>query len=163
MGRPVRQRGRGKNTEPGPPPVSIEGQATIGHKTVARYVEALVIIWDRQQRTEGNNAPHPRDGAVKNIIDNANRTKAKPARGHFADKLVGASVEALTSPELLVRMADYGFERNNSEGLRNRAMMLLSHYGMLRSGNLCALCCQTASQRKWQRKDLPHVTLCFSS
>lgn len=36
----------------------------------------------------------------------------------------------------LISIGKYGYERNSSEGLRDGAMYLLSHYGMLRGHNV---------------------------
>lgn len=104
-----------------------------------RYIEALVRLWMRQAQSEGNTAAHPREGPVSTIIDTVKRSKAIHDRQNHTDKLVGSYVDGLTSPELIAQMADHGFQRNNPEGLRDRSMILLSHYGMLRSGNLCNL------------------------
>lgn len=142
VGRTVQKEG-GKGQKAGhpigPPQPALEGQRTIGHKSLTRYVECLVRLWDQQQHSEDNPYPHPRDGPITNVIDTVKRNTLTQRRENFADKLVGTYVDGLTNMDLQQAMGDYGFQRNNPEGLRDRAMVLLSHYGMLRSGNLCSL------------------------
>lgn len=134
VSRPVRQRGGGKVANDGrePPPELQPGDRVIGAKSILRYVEALSRLWDRQQRSSPKNeAGHPRDGPITAIIDTAKRSTAQKRRDNYDDKLVGTYVDGLTSPHLLRNMAVHGLLRNTPEGLRDRAMVLLSHYGML--------------------------------
>lgn len=114
VGRAVRARGKTKpqavgNTQaPIEPGVPQPATRTIGHKSLMRYVEALVRLWNKQGQSQGNTAPHPREGPVSTIIDTVKRTKAISDRENYADKLVGTYVDGLANPELIARMADHG-------------------------------------------------------
>jgi len=144
---------RGKKKQPGTSEeaaetVMAEVVETVGKSTIEMYASALCDRWLDQSRRGVNGHANPRTGALADILETARRTTQQKNREEFKDRGRGkyfslnvaySTLNVLTDTHLdgyhkateLACISMDGLERNSPEGLRDSALCLMLHHGML--------------------------------
>ena len=104
----------------------VNGEA-LGLSSIKVYIAALVDLWSQQHLSGANDHPHPRAGRVTALLRTLEQAQSHSPRRSKATLLAGIA----HLPDV-VKLANDGLERNSSEGVRDRLMVLLSHSALVR-------------------------------
>ena len=126
-----------KNTVEEPEDDNVE-RGIVGTSLVESYINALVDLWSQQVNNRSNCHPHPRysSAALRQLVDNVDKEKAKRRKQNYEDKAKMTLVDGYTNSAQLKSVLQYF--RNNSKaflGLSDSTIFLLSHALTLRGGN----------------------------
>ena len=81
-------------------------------------------------------ANHPRIQAVKNLLKNARKKETRKRHDNFEDRGAGTMFDGYSTIAELIQLTDYFLRQDSTEHYRNAAMLLTSHYTLMRGENV---------------------------
>lgn len=122
-------------------------KVTVGISTVLNAITAVKDIWRKQVADNMNSYPDPRGDRVKALVKYVRECEHIRNVTQHADRARGTQSDGYTSIQEMALISDSFLAKDSSSvALRNRAMFLIQHYGVLRG--------QTA--RQFEFADLQH-------
>jgi hypothetical protein len=109
---------------------------TISDRTVCAYVAAVVDLYRQQVANGVNNHPHPRDSDIKAMLETLRINSYKHKRNQNIDRGIGTMLDGYVSLEQFKGISKHFFNKNGGVDVRNRAMFLVSHFGLMRGDNI---------------------------
>jgi hypothetical protein len=109
----------------------------VGIQTFKNAVSAVVDLWTKQRNLRINDHKSPRGPLVKKYLEHIKKREFQKSRDEFKDRGVGTLADGYSTHEEFSRLACSFFDESYQAdvGLRFRAMLLMSHYGLLRGQN----------------------------
>ncbi|GHJ85856.1 hypothetical protein NliqN6_2258 [Naganishia liquefaciens] len=106
---------------------------TVGAAVLNQYLSALCRLHKNQQAAPNGQLPSPRvHPAVINLAKTERLEIAVRTKSHMNDRTENTFLDGYSTNGELAAILGEGLLRNNREGLRDRAIAALSHYGVLR-------------------------------
>jgi hypothetical protein len=117
-----RKRKNGKNA----------GKDIVGHQTVLSYVSAITDLYTQQKMANVNSNSTPRGPSVKALLKTTALKKEEVRKINHEDRGKGTLLDVIASTSDLKRISAYYFKKDGRCDIRNLAMFLLCHFGLMR-------------------------------
>lgn len=114
-------------------PSTTAALKTVGLDTLENYAAALTSLYFEQRAAKVNGNTHPREGPVRDLLQNVKEQEYKRKRDAFVDKGQGTSLDGYQNLEKLVNIIDY-YMQNNYD-VKWAAIFLQCHSLLLRGDN----------------------------
>ena len=110
---------------------------TVGIQSIKNAASAMVNLWTVQRIRGVNNHPSPRGPLVKEFIKHVKTKEFERCRAEFVNRGIGSHADGYTNEKEFIKLANAFLNSSNSapHNIRDRAMFLLAHYGVMRGQN----------------------------
>ena len=112
---------------------------TVSFGTIDAYVNAISRLWKHQKSVHNSGHSDPRDEHVKQLLNNQRLLENERRESNMEDPAAGTMADGYHTFQELSKITKellFKGNRKNKDGLRDRAIHLMLHHGMMRFDNV---------------------------